>query len=260
MTDPALSPADVREQRRPGPPRVGDAVVGAPRAAPAGPRRPAGRRQRAARGPARHRQDAGGPLLRAGARAGLPARAVHPGPAARRRDRRVDVRPGAGGVRVPARVRCSPSCCSPTRSTAPRRGPRRRCSRRCRSGRSPSRARRTRCEPPFHVLATANPIEFEGTYPLPEAQLDRFLLRISFGHLAAGRRSGTCCSAGSRGGSEEQTLGAGHRRRRAAGDGGRGRAGARWRRASGGTRSTWSRRAAATRRCSPAPRPAARWR
>ena len=38
---------------------------------------------------------------------------------------------------------------------------------------------------PFHVLATANPIEFEGTYPLPEAQLDRFLLRVSFGQLAA---------------------------------------------------------------------------
>ncbi|MGI9093341.1 MAG: AAA family ATPase [Mycobacteriales bacterium] len=35
---------------------------------------------------------------------------------------------------------------------------------------------------PFHVLATANPIEYEGTYPLPEAQLDRFLLRISFGY------------------------------------------------------------------------------
>jgi MoxR-like ATPase len=34
---------------------------------------------------------------------------------------------------------------------------------------------------PFHVLATANPIEYEGTYPLPEAQLDRFLLRVSFG-------------------------------------------------------------------------------
>ena len=31
---------------------------------------------------------------------------------------------------------------------------------------------------PFHVLATQNPIELEGTYPLPEAQLDRFLLRI----------------------------------------------------------------------------------
>jgi MoxR-like ATPase len=39
-----------------------------------------------------------------------------------------------------------------------------------------------RLERPFHVLATANPIEYEGTYPLPEAQLDRFLLRVSFGY------------------------------------------------------------------------------
>jgi MoxR-like ATPase len=39
---------------------------------------------------------------------------------------------------------------------------------------------------PFHVLATANPIEYEGTYPLPEAQLDRFLLRIGFGYPTAG--------------------------------------------------------------------------
>jgi MoxR-like ATPase len=36
--------------------------------------------------------------------------------------------------------------------------------------------------PPFHVIATANPIEYEGTYPLPEAQLDRFLLRVAFGY------------------------------------------------------------------------------
>jgi MoxR-like ATPase len=36
--------------------------------------------------------------------------------------------------------------------------------------------------PPFHVLATANPVEYEGTYPLPEAQLDRFLMRVSFGY------------------------------------------------------------------------------
>lgn len=35
---------------------------------------------------------------------------------------------------------------------------------------------------PFHVLATANPVEYEGTYPLPEAQLDRFMLRVSFGY------------------------------------------------------------------------------
>ena len=35
---------------------------------------------------------------------------------------------------------------------------------------------------PFHVLATQNPLEQEGTYPLPEAQLDRFLLRIDVGY------------------------------------------------------------------------------
>jgi len=35
---------------------------------------------------------------------------------------------------------------------------------------------------PFLVMATQNPIEFEGTFPLPEAQLDRFLLRISVGY------------------------------------------------------------------------------
>jgi MoxR-like ATPase len=38
---------------------------------------------------------------------------------------------------------------------------------------------------PFLVLATQNPIENEGTYPLPEAQLDRFLLKIVVGHLEA---------------------------------------------------------------------------
>lgn len=37
-------------------------------------------------------------------------------------------------------------------------------------------------ERPFLVLATQNPIEYEGTYPLPEAQLDRFLLRTGFGY------------------------------------------------------------------------------
>ena len=36
--------------------------------------------------------------------------------------------------------------------------------------------------PPFVVLATQNPIEYEGTYPLPEAQLDRFLLRLGIGY------------------------------------------------------------------------------
>src|SRR5207248_11182264 len=36
--------------------------------------------------------------------------------------------------------------------------------------------------PPFFVLATQNPYEFEGTYPLPESQLDRFLVRLRIGY------------------------------------------------------------------------------
>ncbi len=51
---------------------------------------------------------------------------------------------------------------------------------------------------PFLVIATQNPLEFEGTYPLPESQLDRFLLRISVGYperacereIFAGHRGG----------------------------------------------------------------------
>src|SRR6187399_1534878 len=37
-------------------------------------------------------------------------------------------------------------------------------------------------EPPFMVMATQNPIEYKGTYPLPEAQLDRFTMRLSLGY------------------------------------------------------------------------------
>jgi MoxR-like ATPase len=39
-----------------------------------------------------------------------------------------------------------------------------------------------RLEHPFLVLATQNPIEYEGTYPLPEAQVDRFIMRTAFGY------------------------------------------------------------------------------
>jgi MoxR-like ATPase len=42
---------------------------------------------------------------------------------------------------------------------------------------------------PFMVLATQNPIEFEGTYPLPEAQLDRFMVRVSLGYPPAEQES-----------------------------------------------------------------------
>lgn len=43
---------------------------------------------------------------------------------------------------------------------------------------------------PFVVVATANPIEYEGTYTLPEAQLDRFLLRVRMGYLTAPEETG----------------------------------------------------------------------
>jgi MoxR-like ATPase len=42
-----------------------------------------------------------------------------------------------------------------------------------------------RLAPPFTVIATENPIEYEGTYPLPEAQLDRFLMRVGVGYPTA---------------------------------------------------------------------------
>jgi MoxR-like ATPase len=40
-------------------------------------------------------------------------------------------------------------------------------------------------EAPFLVLATQNPIEYEGTFPLPEAQIDRFMMRVSLGYPSA---------------------------------------------------------------------------
>jgi MoxR-like ATPase len=43
---------------------------------------------------------------------------------------------------------------------------------------------------PFIVLATQNPIEYEGTYPLPEAQVDRFMVRISLGYPSPGEEAG----------------------------------------------------------------------
>ena len=72
--------------------------------------------------------------------------------------------------------------CWPTKSTArrPRRRPR--CWRRCKSGRCRRAARGIALPDPFFVLATQNPIEQEGTYPLPEAQLDRFLFKVFVGY------------------------------------------------------------------------------
>ena len=43
---------------------------------------------------------------------------------------------------------------------------------------------------PFMVFATQNPVEYEGTYPLPEAQVDRFMVRVSLGYPAAEEEAG----------------------------------------------------------------------
>lgn len=51
---------------------------------------------------------------------------------------------------------------------------------------------------PFLVMATQNPIEFEGTFPLPEAQLDRFLFKSSIGYLSAEEESRMLVNLGQR--------------------------------------------------------------
>ncbi len=79
---------------------------------------------------------------------------------------------------TPASDRSSRTSSSPTRSTARPRRCRARCSRRCRSGRSRSAAPHHALPEPFVVIATQNPIEHEGTYALPEAQVDRFVMKL----------------------------------------------------------------------------------
>ena len=57
----------------------------------------------------------------------------------------------------------------------------------------------TRALPPcFTVFASQNPVEYEGTYPLPEAQLDRFLLKVPRGRTPTRRRSVPSSTATSR--------------------------------------------------------------
>ena len=136
-------------------------------------------RARAARRRARRRQDAARPHAGAGADARLQARAVHARPDAGRRHGLAGLRRRGRRSSSSARARSSPTCCSPTRSTARRRRRRPRCWRRWRSARSPSRACRARCPTRSSSCATQNPIEYEGTYPLPEAQLDRFLVKLT---------------------------------------------------------------------------------
>ena len=149
---------------------AGCAPVGRP---PAADRRARPRQDQAGRDPgrrARHgrqahpvhaRPDAGRhPGLRGagGERRRPPLLPLHPGPG---------VRPAADGRRNQPRQPAHPVGAAAVA---------------CRRRTSPSPASATTCRRPFHVLATQNPLEQEGTYPLPEAQLDRFLLQIDVGY------------------------------------------------------------------------------
>ena len=118
------------------------------------------------------------------------AHPVHPRPAAQRRHRRVGLQPGHPRVRVQARARSSPTSSSATRSTAPRRRPSRALLE-CMEERQVTVDGTTYAlAAPFMVMATQNPIEMEGTYPLPEAQRDRFTARVSMGYPDSRRRAG----------------------------------------------------------------------
>ena len=88
------------------------------------------------------------------------------------------------------RVRSSRTSSSPTRSTVrrPRRNPR--SSKPMQEYQVTAGGQKPPARPkPFFVLATQNPIEQEGTYPLPEAQLDRFMFMIKVDYPTASRRS-----------------------------------------------------------------------
>ncbi len=93
-----------------------------------------------------------------------------------------DLQPAGRAASPSGRDRSSPTSSSPTKSTAPRP----RCSRallEAMQERQVTIGDKTYPLPePFLVLATQNPIEQEGTYPLPEAQVDRFMLKVKVGY------------------------------------------------------------------------------
>ena len=155
------------------------------------------RRPRAARGLPGPGQDADRALVRAGRRAGVRAHPVHARPDALRRHRLVDLQParratsssGPGPIfanlllgdeinRAPPKTQAALLEAMQERQVT-------------------IEGHTHPLERPFLVIATQNPIEYEGTYPLPEAQLDRFILRI--GDRLPGRAptSGRCSSGGS---------------------------------------------------------------
>ena len=110
------------------------------------------------------------------------AHPVHPRPAARRTHRRLRLQPGHATTSSSGRVRCSRNIvlgdeinrASPKTQSALLE---------CMEERQVTVDGQTfELASPFIVIATQNPVEMEGTYPLPEAQRDRFMARISMGY------------------------------------------------------------------------------
>ena len=105
---------------------------------------------------------------------------------------------------------------------------------------------------PFLVFATQNPVEYEGTYPLPEAQVDRFMVRLELGYPSAAEEAGML--AGHEGGDRVLDAAAGRRPRRGARVPGRRRAACTPRRRCATTSSRCCTTRAATTASSSAPR------
>ena len=165
-------------------------IEGKPDVVRAGPDRAARRGPPAHRGRARRRQDdarqGAGPLAstaRCAASSSPPTCCPATSPACRVFNQETP------RVRVQARARSSPTSSSATRSTAPR--PKTQSALlECMEERQVTVDGTTyQLAAPFMVIATQNPIEMEGTYPLPEAQRDRFMARVSMGYPAPGRRA-----------------------------------------------------------------------
>ena len=117
------------------------------------------------------------------------AHPVHARPGAVRPRRHAHLPPRHRRASTPSSARSSATSCSPTRSTArpPRSSPR--CSRSCRSARSRSATTPSRSRRRSSSWRPQNPIESEGTYPLPEAQVDRFMIKIVVDYPTAGEEA-----------------------------------------------------------------------
>ena len=137
---------------------------------------------------------------------------VHARPAARRRHRHADLQPAHRRVHHQE----GPDLRQPRpgRRDQPRPGQGAERPARSHAGEAGHHRRHqlSRCEQPFLVLATQNPIEQEGTYPLPEAQVDRFMLKLKLDLSEQGRGAGHPRPHGRRRAGPDRRAGARRRR------------------------------------------------